>query len=369
MTKESVTRVLHVVHNMNRGGLETFIMNIYRRIDTNRVQFDFLMHDSSAGAFDSEILDRGGHLHYVIPRRQGIAENRRSLQHFFRDHPEYRIVHQHASSYSYVDPLIVAREHKVPVRILHSHSVCKWQKSKMHYILHRLNRVVYRGLPTHRFACSTPAGISMFQKDFQLIPNGIDISAFKFNPEQREQLRRSLGLNGCFVIGSVARMTPAKNQSFLLRLLSELIQVCDSARLLFVGGGELQRTLIEQADSLGISDYVYFLGVREDIPDLLSAMDTLVMPSLWEGFPVTLIEAQANGLQCVVSDVVTKEAQVTDLVSFLSLGANLNEWVREILNHRNVDRASKAQIVKTAGYDSEDIATGLQDFYQKCGIT
>ena len=325
-------RILQCVNQMNRAGLETMLMNSYRRMDREQIQFDFLTHRAFSGDYDEEILALGGRI-YRAPRLYpwNYPAYFFWMRRFFREHPEYTVIHSHMDAMSFL-PLLAAKRAGVDVRIAHSHSTdmdLDWK-----YPLKQLFR---RGLPavsTHRLACSREAGMFLFgNHDFQLLPNGIDGDAFRFDPAARQRLRRELELEGKFTVGHVGRLTYAKNQEFLLRVFRELLGQTDGV-LLLVGTGEKEAFLKAQAKKLGISDRVRFLGNREDVAALYSAMDVYVMPSRYEGFPLAVMEAQMAGLPCFLSHRMTGAVDFTGGCTFLPLAAGEQHWAEAICEAR-----------------------------------
>ena len=247
-------RILHIVTSMNRGGLETLLMNCFRCMDRDRIQFDFLVHRSSPGDYDREIETLGGRIHR-LPRLNPLHPGYYlALNHFFRSHPEYRIVHCHLDCMSAL-PLSAARKHSVPVRIAHSHNTSQDRDWK-----YPLKRILMKQTPrfaTHFFACSRASGNWMFPgHPVSLIKNGIDTQCFRFSPPLRSQVRRELSLEGSLVVGHTGRLVPQKNHAFLLEIFAELHRRNADAVLLLAGEGPLESSLRRRAESLGISHQV-----------------------------------------------------------------------------------------------------------------
>lgn len=364
-------RVLHVLSGMDRGGLETLIMNIYRNVDRTQVQFDFLVHTDRECAYDKEISVLGGKIYRIPCRRSGILRNHRALNDFFKNHPEYRIVHQHVTSSSYIHPLRIARKYKVPIRIIHSHNTR--DVGVIHNALHRLNKRLIRTCATHYFSCSSLAARWLYPKKqydagkFILINNGIDTKKFRFDERLRGEKRRELGIEGKVVIGHIGRFERQKNHDFLIDIFNAVHDRCDNAVLLLIGDGPLRNSIEEKVASLSLSSKVIFTGVRSDIPALLSAMDVFVMPSLYEGLPVVLVEAQASGLPCVVSTSITDEVAILPSLRWCDLEDDASTWAREILeaSRENTHRSSAYLQVIEAGYDIADVARLLVEVYQE----
>lgn len=354
-------RVLQVVTHMERGGLESTLMNYYRHIDRERVQFDFLVHRQERAAFDDEIESLGGKL-YRLPRLVPWSEGYlAALNHFFDEHPEYKIVHVHQDCLSSVI-LRAAAQHNIPVRIAHSHNAN--QDKNLKYPIKLWYKRSIPKYTTNLFACGKDAGDWMFGgAPYQIINNAIDATAYSFNPKKRIEMRHQLGLADKLIIGHVGRFNPQKNHLFLLDIFAALLKKEPNAVLLLVGGGEDMLKIQAKAHALGIAEHVRFLGVRSDVADLMQAMDVFVFPSLYEGLGIVLIEAQAAGLPCVVSDTIPREAYLTDLVTAERLSSSTETWADNILEKRNFPRTDRRAEIAAHGFDITTEAVKLQEFY------
>ena len=332
-------RVLQVVTKMDRGGLETMLMNYYRRIDRNKVQFDFLVHREERGAYDDEIELLGGKI-YRLPRLVPWSVSYlSSLNNFFDEHLEYKIVHVHQDCLSSVI-LKAAKKHRIPVRIAHSHSSS--QDKNLKYPIKLICKHSIPKYATDLFACGKNAGNWMFGgASYKIINNAIDVAAYAYDLTKRQEMRQQLSVENEFTVGHVGRFNQPKNHSFLLEIFNALLKEEPNAVLLLVGGGEDMKMIQVKAQILGIAEHVRFLGIRSDVADLMQAMDIFVFPSLYEGLGIALIEAQAAGLPCVVSDTIPKEAYLTDLVKSESLSDSPDIWAEKILAMRNIPRTDR----------------------------
>lgn len=354
-------RVLHIVTYMGRGGLETMLMNYYRHIDRTRVQFDFLVHRAERADYDDEIDALGGVI-YRLPRlvpwsKSYLAE----LNGFFASHTEYKIVHVHQDCLSSVI-LKSAQANGVPVRIAHSHS--SGQDKNFKYPIKLLYRRSIPRYATLLFACAKDAGDWMFcGAPYQIVNNAIDVGAYTYDPSKREKIRCQLGVKDEFVIGHVGRFMYPKNHPFLIDIFAALLKKEHNAILLLVGDGEEMPKIRAKAQDLGIDDKVRFLGVRSDVAELMQAMDLFAFPSLYEGLPVTMVEAQAAGLPCVVSNVIPHDAYLTNLVTPVSLSESAETWAAEILKNSNVQRIDRYSEIAAHSFDITVEAKKLQEFY------
>ncbi|MCH4039961.1 MAG: glycosyltransferase family 1 protein [Lachnospiraceae bacterium] len=355
-------RVLQVVTYMGRGGLESMLMNYYRHIDRQRVQFDFLVHRQERAAYDDEIEALGGKI-YRLPRLVPWSRSYlSSLNHFFDTHPEYKIVHVHQDCLSSVI-LKAAAQHQVPIRIAHSHSAN--QDKNLKYLIKLWYRRSIPRYATQLFACGKAAGDWMFcGAPYQIVRNAIDISQYVYNPEKQVEMRKKLALPDGLIVGHVGRFNPPKNHAFLVDIFAALLKKEPSATLLLVGDGDGLPQIKSKVKSLGISDHVRFLGLRSDVADLMQAMNVFVFPSLYEGLPLTMIEAQASGLPCIISDKVSEECIVTDrLVSTESLSASPSQWADRILSIRPTSRGNHRDEIAANGFDISNEAIKLQEYY------
>lgn len=362
----SPLRVLHVVVNMNRGGAETLIMNLYRNMDRSKVQFDFLT--CKEGVFDEEIKQLGGIVHR-IPYVTDVGHRGyiHALRSFFATHQQYQIVHSHMDKMSG----FVLREAKrsgIPIRIAHSHNTSSEGGTLVKIYKWYAGRSIL-SCATHLLACSNAAAKWLFERESsvaEVLKNGIEYDRFAFSLETREEIRKELGLHeDTFVIGHVGRFAHQKNHSFLIEIFVQLLKVKPNSILVLAGDGPLRSKIEQKVKELHIENCVKFLGVRSEIHHLLQAFDVFLFPSLHEGLPVTLIEAQGAGLPCIISDTITKEVDLgLDLVNYISLH-DQNAWLEEInrIVLRHASRSIREKALYDAGYDIKHTAKLTRNFY------
>jgi len=361
-------RVLQVLAQMNRGGAETMVMNLYRNIDRNKVQFDFITHTENRCDFDSEIESLGGYI-YHVPKYTGINhfKYKKAWHDFFKQHPEYKIIHGHVRSTASIY-LNIAKKFGL-VTIAHSHSIAS-RGNGVEQFVKNIAQYSIRYKADYFFACSDEAGKWLFGKKavksnrYRLIKNAINTREFIFSESKRNEVRKYLNIEDKFVIGHVGSFTYPKNHNFLIQIFNEVQKRNKFAVLLLVGEGELRSEIEKQISDIGLKDKIIFVGKVSDVSAYLQAMDVFVFPSLFEGLGMAVIEAQAAGLPCVVSDNVPKEAYVTDLINVISLKRSAEFWASEVLNCCNGNtRANMSDIIKKAGYDICDSAKKLEIFY------
>ena len=360
-------RVLHCVAGLGHGGYESLIMNLYRSIDREKVQFDFV--SSFPGVYEPEIEALGGHIHRIpFITQKGPFAYTAALDRVLRSAPRYSIVHSHMDKFS---GLVMQRAAKagIPVRIAHSHNTkneggLAFQLVKDHY-----GRMV---LPwsTDLFACSKAAADWMFGEkaaEARILFNGVQPEDFAPDADARSRVRAELGLaESTFVAGHVGRFTEQKNHAFLLEIFAALHARRPDSVLLLAGDGPLRPKMAEAARRLGLEEAVRFLGPRQDVPALLSAMDCFIFPSHHEGLPVTLVEAQAAGLPVAASSAITDEVCITPLVRRLGLEEPAGDWAAaalELANGGFAARRCPAGAIRAAGYDIADTARWLEGFY------
>ncbi|MCR1900059.1 glycosyltransferase family 1 protein [Irregularibacter muris] len=359
-------RILQVFAEMNRGGAETMIMNLYRHIDRGKIQFDFIVHTQEKCAFDEEIEQLGGRI-YRVPKYVGknhLAYNN-AWKDFFISHPGYRIIHGHVRSTASIY-LKIAKKYNLTT-IAHSHSTNS-RGNSISRIAKRILQYSIRYKSDYLFACSHEAGLWLFgsraiKKDnFKIIKNAIDLEKHTFNLEERDYARNELGVGDKIVIGHVGSFTPPKNHDFLIDVFYELSKTSKDYVLLLVGDGYLKNMVFDKVENLGLSDKVIFTGSRSDVYRILKAMDIFVFPSIFEGVPVTLIEAQAMGLPCLISDRITDEIKISSNLKHLSLDDTIKGWVEQISKMKYYDKDQEIyRMIKDKGYDIRESSREYQN--------
>lgn len=359
-------KVLHCVTAMNRGGLETFIMNYYRHIDRKKFSFDFLVQREGRFDYSDEIEKLGGRV-YHIPAFNPIKIKKynSAIDAFFAKHVgEYDIVHAHNNSFAmYI--LRAAKKYGYPVRISHSH-IADAKSSLIRSCFVFYNKRILNKVCNARFACSKKAGEWLFGKnDFTVIKNAIDLKQFSFSQDVRDKYRNKLqiGEHG-ILLGNIGRFETQKNQAFLIDVLKNLRDSGVDAKLLLIGEGSLKKKIETCAEKSGVKDNVIFAGTVENPYDYLNAMDCFVFPSLFEGLGIVVIEAQANGLPCIVSDTVVRDCKATPLVKFLPISDNAPaKWTNAIVHNSTFDRNDYTELLTKAGYDIRVSAGTLEKEY------
>lgn len=358
-------RILQVVNDMHRAGLETMLMNYYRNIDRTQIQFDFLTHRPNKSDYDDEIISLGGKVYYA-PRLypQNYPKYFRWMKAFFAKHPEYKIIHSHIDTMSYL-PLKAAKKAGVPVRIAHSHNTAIDKDFK--YLLKLYFKTRINSVATNRLACGQEAGSFLFgNKPFDIIPNAVDAEKFYFNQAIRESKRVALGVQNNFVVGHVGRLSYQKNHKLLIKIFDVLHKKCPESKLMLVGVGEKEQEIRDQVASLKLDDSVMFLGNRSDVNELYQAMDVFVLPSLFEGIPVVGVEAQFADLPCLFSDKTPSEVKFNERSKFVGLDNPPEFWADEILATRSGEPRSNArEDIVNSRYDIKCARSILEEYYME----
>lgn len=370
MTQKNGIKILHVLGTLNIGGAESMILNLYRRIDKSTVQFDFVIHTEEDGDFSNEIKSYGGRI-FKAPRYTGMNHLLyiNWWNHFFAHYRNYQFLHCHMRSIAAIITPIAKKNGLLT--IVHSHSTsngvgikAKWKDIMQFPIRYQSD---------YLFACSREAGEWLFGKKacrsgrYHFIPNSIDVHRFLFDSKIRKEVREEMHLDGKKVIGNIGRIVQPKNQSFLIDILNEMVKTDDSVRLLIVGDGELQGQLKEKTKKLRLNEFVIFTGARSDAERMYQAMDVFVFPSIWEGLPVSVVEAQASGLRCFVSDRITKDVKLTKNIRYIALERGIDNWAELIRKSLEYKRSGLEgdDLKSMQKFESSNVAKQLQEFYLK----
>lgn len=358
-------RVLHVIGKMDRAGAETMLMNLYRNIDRDQIQFDFITFTYEEGDYDSEIIELGGK---IIPIVGTNAISRMMhLTSFLKSHPEYQIIHAH-TLLSNSFHLIAAKIAKVKYFISHSHNTSNGKFSFISRIYEKISIYLNTNYSDFRIACGKEAGDYLFSHatDVKILPNAVDLDKFNIiSKKYSNYIQNNLDGEGLKII-QVGRLQEVKNYKFSLEVVEKLSKLNFSFTLYIIGKGPLLSSLEESVKSKQLSKYVKFLGVRTDIPELMAGADCMIMPSLNEGFPVVLVESQSIGLKSFVSDRIAKEVDLgLELVEFLNID-DIEPWVTSLKSYSKIESSSaiRKETLKHLGFDISSNAEYLMNLYQ-----
>lgn len=361
------SKILHIVGAMNTGGTETMLMNVYRNIDRDNIQFDFISFDNNKAYYDDEIESLGGRV-IRIPNPKSIKEIKKTI----KENGPYKAVHAH-TQFNCGFSMIAAKQCGVGIRISHAHTNLNNNRNIIKDIYSKLMRYIINNYSTKILACSNNSGKCLFGekaiKDdkYSLLQNLIDYNTV-INPdyEQVEQFKKNYNLNNSLVLGHIGTFKESKNQKFLIEIIKNIKD--KDIKLLLVGDGSMRDELQELVNKYNLNDKVVFAGIRKDINNMLNCMDVFVFPSIFEGLGMVLLEAQASGIPCVVSDVIQPEVDLgLGLINKLSLNDNIQSWINKILEVQSKKILDKDLIMKSfddKGYSLDKCISRLKQIYE-----
>jgi len=368
-------KVLFFVDRMRVGGIQILLVDLFKHFDRNCIQPELLILDDGEH-YDLE--DKVKEMGIPVYKLNGIWLRKakdyityfKAVNCFFQEHHDYQAVHINAGPKNFYI-LKCAKKYHIPVRIAHSHNTGYQTSSKSQQLLGNILKAPLKHSANVYLACSDYAGKWMFGEKLlnagkvTILPNGIDLDCFKYNETVRNRIRSELYIENKIVIGNVGRFTPQKNHEFLIDIFKELHSIDSNTVLIIAGIGELMEHIKEKVSDFGLQECVKLLGFRDDVTALTQAMDVFVMPSLYEGFPVTAVEAQAAGLPCVFSDTITREVKILEETKYISLEDDVQKWSNEILDIVNtVDREKCNMLLHEKNYDISDMISKLMNIYQ-----
>jgi len=357
-------RVLQIGMYNNLGGIETFLMNYYRNINKNDIQFDFInMYDNIC--FQEEIIELGAHVYNIANVKKNPVEYCVELYKLVKKN-KYRIVHIHMLSAANAVPIIICKLLNVKSIIVHSHN-SNISKGFIKKVLNKLNKKIVLSFANEFAACSKKAGEWFFGYNvkFRIIKNAINIEKFKYNEQSRLKTRMKYGIDDKFVIGHVGRFVEQKNHEFLIDIFYNLLKEKRNSILILIGNGPLKSNIEKKIQEYCIQDKVIFMEVsNDDISMLYQAMDVFVLPSKFEGLPMVGVEAQACGLPCIFSDEITKEIKILSETIFLKIGKeNMKNWVRNIIRINDIKSKDTSSHIIDFGFDIRTESKKLEQFY------
>jgi len=365
-----MVKVFYLVYGLTSGGIEKYSVNLYKHLDHEKYDFQFIVKKNEHEFFDDEFKNAGGQkialgnvndrskiryrLNYLIKLLSVIREDKYDIAYFNLSTP--------SDVFKY--PLI-CKIFGIKRIIIHSHNSNQGSINFFTRLVNKMGRAYINKIATARFACSDKAAAWMFGracKSYTLVNNGLEINKYDFNRLMREKIRNKLSINDKqFIVGHVGRFVRQKNHKFLLEIFKEFLKKKPNAILLLIGVGTLMSEVQKQARILGIKDKIIFLGEKDNVNEYMQAMDVFVLPSLYEGLPIAGIEAQATGLKCVFSDTISSEADITGNVVFKALGSSPGSWAEAINDcTKNVMRTSTSDKVQRAGFDIQYVTREVE---------
>lgn len=345
------------------GGVETYVHLLYTVLK-EEYQVDFITVDAHI-PYEDEFLAQGCKIHRVTPRYQSVKKFYAEIDAVFAE-GAYDVFWFNKTTLSSIYSIKSAKKHGVRKIVVESHS-SKNMGNFLTLVMHTVNRARINRLADVKAACSKEAAAWFFGKndrDVVLFPNAVDTAVYAPDMEKQLQAKKMLGLENEFLIGSIARFSPEKNHKFLIEVFAEVLKKAD-AHLVLCGSGQLMDSIREMVHEKNMDDKVSFLGSRKDMPVIYQALDVVVMPSLFEGLPFTLVEAQAAGIPCVVSDTVSPEANLTDIITFMSLNCDASVWAEKILSFQKYQKVSKKEQLAQKGFTLEAFARMVRQVLQQ----
>ncbi len=359
-------RILHVLLTSNFGGIESLLCDIDNDIDKNKFQLDFIANGKAE--YQKKILNNGSNI-FFVPSEKNLILYKKAMLNIMNQN--YDIIHFNKNSLANCLPIIWATKlKKRPKIIIHSHNTSPSINNVVLRELHKVNRRLIRNIPDYRIACSELAAKFMFNQDkATILKNGIDTKRFEFSSKNRNEIRKQLNISlNTVVFGNVGRFSQQKNHKRLIHIFNEIQHINPDTELLLIGDGKLKKDVEDTVQNLKLSNKVLFLGRKTDVYKYLSAMDAVIIPSLYEGLGISAVEAQCSGLPTFVADSVPKEAFVTDYIQSFSLNFEDKEIAELVLKDfkflNNAERIEQSKIVAKHGYDIKDTTLKLSRVYE-----
>lgn len=358
----------------NAGGIQEMAIKWMENIDRNKIQIDILSYNTGKqDNYADRVRKLGGEV-YIIDtyiHKDTFFKSLKQTDDFFASHKDYDILHAHSSSKA-LFIMWYAKKYGIKTRILHSHCTQFVVKKKYQLIIANLLKKPTLLFTTDYYACSKEAGDFLFGRsnsqngNVTIAHNAINVNLFKPNEEKRISIRKKLGLEGTYVIGNVGRFRPQKNHEYLIDIFASIYKKDEDCVLICVGNGELEEYIKQKAEKLGIIDRIKFLGFRDDINDIMQSFDLLLMPSLFEGLPVTGVEAQAIGVNALFSDTITRDAAILPSSTYLSLNDSPDVWAEKVISMKYNRRVKNTMpYIDEQGYNIEIETKKLENFYEK----
>ena len=354
-------RILQIGMHNKIGGVETFLMNYYRNIDKNKIQFDFInMFDKLC--FEEEINSLGGKIFKVTNVKKNPIKYYNEIKKIIEKN-KYEIVHINMLSMANILPVLAAKMAGTKHIIVHSHNT-NTPQGIIRKILDKLNKNIVLNIATDLYACSKIAGIWMFGKnrEFKVINNAVDVEKFRYDEKTRKIIRERLNLEDKFVIGHVGRFCEQKNHEYLIEIFKKINKKMKDTILLTIGEGELKNNIKEKVEKYGLKDKVIFLDPVKNVNEYLQAMDIFLLPSKFEGLPVVGVEAETSGLMVITSSTVSRELPILELSKYCSLD-NINEWC-EAIESNLPKRKDRSEDIEKANYSIKKEAKKLEKMYE-----
>lgn len=369
-------KVLMYADRWNSGGIEAFIMNVFRNINHKKFEIDILVAQNESEMYDEEIKEGGGTKQQILNKKieSPIIRNIKNITMFKKklQNADYDIIHINIGNGVGLIYAFLAKKVGIKKIIVHSHNSDIGNKNRfIKKIAHNMCKILFQSFPTDYLACSDKAAKWLYTKRIlkkgkvQIINNAIDVNKYIYNEEKRREFRKENNLGEVFTIGHIGRFNEQKNHKFLIQIFEKVQQKMPGSYLFLVGEGELEEEIKKLVTEKHMENQVIFFGTTEDVPKCLSGFDIFVLPSLYEGNPIVGIEAQASGLYCIFSDRITKNAKITKNVKFLPLEESPDFWADEIIKAGKRERKTDKEKFIQSGYDMKTLINSIENVYSK----
>ena len=363
-------KVLIIIGKLYIGGAERVARDIGYYADSEKYEIHYLVYGAEKGAYESELEEQGCIIHHMESPSKGYITYYKKLAELFKEN-KFDVIHCH-TMFSSGWAMLAGRAYKVPIRIAHSHTIRGPEKrGALKRVYENVMRQVVVRNATHLVACGKSAGVwlygsKVFEEKGKLIYNGIDLKEFIYSKEARDYLRSKYQLQDRFIIGHVGHLATVKNQIFLINLMPQIIKVNPKALLLLLGDGADRAMLMNRVEELKLERYVWMTGNVENVGEFMSAMDVFAFPSLYEGMPLALVEAQTNGLPCLISDCIPADVHLTDLIKPMAIEENSLEWIQSICESERTDSAVYGRVMYEMGFDTQEMVKRIYQLYDGC---
>ena len=359
--------ILQIAAHLTIGGAEKVCRDIGLYGNPEEYETHYVIFDDDIGDFGREVEAKGCKIFKFREPSENYGEYFKALKKLMSKYP-YTVVHAH-TMFSIGWVMLAAKQMKIPVRVSHAHSALIDGNGLVKTVYESVMRKLILSCSTDLVACGEKAGIRLYgkkayKKRGNLILNGIDTKAFSFSQVKREEIRNKYNISDKFVLGHTGRLAEVKNQAFILKLMPEILKQRDNAVLMLIGDGDDRNMLENTAKELGVYDKVIFVGNVTNVQDYLSAMDVFVFPSLYEGLPLSILEVQANGLPCIISDTVPPDVFLTELIHPLSLKAPESDWINKILSVNRECGKDYSNELKASGFDLKTAMEKVYSIYE-----
>lgn len=351
----------------NPGGVESVIMNYYRNIDRSKVQFDFLCNTQKV-AYEEEIKLLGGKIFRVAARSKDFKKYKSDMKFFFSKHSnEYDAIWVNLCSLTNIDYLIYAKKYNIKRRIIHCHNSSN-MNGFLSGIIHKINRLILKRYATDYWTCSLKASNWFYKyvntKEIKLINNAIDCEKYKYDDKVRKKYRKELSIENNYVVGNIGRLHFQKNQLFFLDVIFELKKKIKNIKGIIVGEGPDRGKIESKINELGLNNDIILTGIRNDVEKIIQVFDSYLFPSLFEGLPIVLLEAESNGLPIYASNTISEEAFIAKNINVLPLTLSAEEWAKCIyMKYKKDKRVNNLPIISKKGFNIKIEAKKLENFF------